>query len=472
MSLPRLRAVEPLPDIRSSASVVVIGAGMAGLCAGWELKRAGCQVQILEARHRAGGRVRTNRDLPEGLYVEEGATRFPEVHHYTMHYLHLFNLPLIRFDRPEIGDTLRIMSMDLQHRHGMQDAWPASLGLLPQEQDLTLEELQDRYLTPLLDQIGDPLAPDWPSPAMRKSLDTIGWGELLRRAGASAGAIRALTLGFHVGEGVDSISALWWLQGMALDAGSLSSVKVAGGNDHLAEAFASQLAEELHFGQQAVGVEVDDEGIVVHADGPAGRAAWRADYVVCTLPLPVLAGLPIHPSLPPDQQQAIATIPYASLSRVALQCRSKFWLEQDRSGFTRTDEAVAEVWDLTTDEPGSRGVVVAYSGGSQARRVAAMAPDERISYSVDLLEPLMPGLGEHVEHGTSICWDEDPLARGGGAWFRPGDLALRPLAAAPHGRLYFAGEGASTWPGWVQGAFESARGVVSSILTQSKGCAQ
>lgn len=466
------RVVAELPHLTSTARVVVIGAGMAGLAAALELKEAGCQVQVLEARHRAGGRVRTLREFPEGMYAEQGATRFPDVHHYTMHYLHRFGLPLIRFDRPEWGETLRIMGHEVAHHPWQRLAWPDELGLRPDERELSLEGLLERYLAELVDEIGDPLAPSWPSAELVAAYDHLGFGELLRSRGASEGAISALTLGTHVGEGIDSISALWALQALALDAGSQGAVKVEGGNDLLAEAFASQLAGDIHFGQVVTGIEVDQDGVSVHAQGLDGSQTVRGDYAICTLPLPLLARLPISPELPRQQRAAIATIPYASLSRVALQCRTRFWLESGRSGFVHTDEFVPEIWELTVGEPSTRGILVGYCGGQQARRVAAMSEADRVVDTIARLESTFPGLGDQVEAGTSICWDDDPWALGGGAWFRPGDLAIRPLLAVPHGRLHFAGEGVSNWPGWVQGAFESARSVAAGILRLSSGGSQ
>ena len=461
-----VRMLTPLPNARSSASVIVVGAGMAGLCAAYELQRAGCSVTVIEARRVAGGRVRTRRDFPEGLYVEEGATRFPVVHHYTMHYLREFGLPLLSFDRPDMGHTLRIMGRDLATRVGSQDPWPAELPLHTRERDCDLEALHAMYVAPLLADIGDPLAPGWPSPHLRDLFDSVGFADVLRAKGASEGAIRALSLGFHVGEGPNSVSALWWLESMALDAGPNGAVKVEGGNDRLAGAFVDRLGD-VRFGPIARRIVDDGSSVTVHVDSAAGALAYRADFVVCSLPVPLALDVAFTPDLTPDRREALMSVPYASLSRVALQCRRRFWLDLGRSGFEDSDEEVAELWDLTVGEPGERGVLVAYSGGHEARRVAAMSECERVAYAVRRLEPRLPGLADHVEGGVSICWDAEPWARGGGAWFRPGQSGLRTVVAAPHGRIHFAGEATSPWPGWVQGAFASARRAATEILERS-----
>jgi monoamine oxidase len=67
-----------------------------------------------------------------------------------------------------------------------------------------------------------------------------------------------------------------------------------------------------------------------------------------------------------------------------------------------------------------------------------------------------PGLARHVEHGASVCWDADPWARGDYAWFAPGEMrAFLPHLARAEGRVHFAGDHTSPWPGWMQGALAS-----------------
>jgi monoamine oxidase len=75
--------------------IVIIGAGMAGLSAGYELSRAGHDVTILEARKRPGGRVHTLREpFSDGLFAEAGAARIPDNHDLTLKYVKLFDVPL------------------------------------------------------------------------------------------------------------------------------------------------------------------------------------------------------------------------------------------------------------------------------------------------------------------------------------------------------------------------------------------
>ena len=79
----------------ASKKIIIIGAGIAGLSAGYELMQRGHEVTILEARNRPGGRIHTLREpFADGLYAEAGAARIPDNHDLTLKYVKLFGLPL------------------------------------------------------------------------------------------------------------------------------------------------------------------------------------------------------------------------------------------------------------------------------------------------------------------------------------------------------------------------------------------
>ena len=80
--------ISPSHESASSASAIVIGAGVAGLAAARELKKAGVEVTILESTDRAGGRCLTiaSPTFAEGVYAEAGM-RFPESHEILMKYI-------------------------------------------------------------------------------------------------------------------------------------------------------------------------------------------------------------------------------------------------------------------------------------------------------------------------------------------------------------------------------------------------
>ena len=87
--------------------VVVLGAGLAGLSAAYELGAAGHEVTVLEAQARAGGRVLTLRGFDGGMYADAGAARIPDDHEWTLRYVRAFGLPLLPF-YPDSGLFARV----------------------------------------------------------------------------------------------------------------------------------------------------------------------------------------------------------------------------------------------------------------------------------------------------------------------------------------------------------------------------
>jgi len=108
---------------------------------------------------------------------------------------------------------------------------------------------------------------------------------------------------------------------------------------------------------------------------------------------------------------------------------------------------------------------MSFQAGETARRTADLSESERVAMSVREMEKVYPGMEANFEWGTSYAWDLDEWARGDYAWMRPGQFtSLEPYIGTPEGRVYFAGEHASPWPGWMQGALWSGLRAARSII--------
>jgi monoamine oxidase len=162
----------------------------------------------------------------------------------------------------------------------------------------------------------------------------------------------------------------------------------------------------------------------------------------------------VAPQFSAPKRKAIEQMNYSAASRIYLQSASRYWAKTGKSGFGMTEQM--EVIDATYGQPGDRGIMMLYTLGDPARRVQKMKPAERIQYGSSEAERIYPGMATNFEKGFSWCWDEDPWARGAFAVYLPGQVAaLYAAATQTEGRIHFAGEHLSSWPGWMQGALAS-----------------
>jgi monoamine oxidase len=437
--------------------VIVIGGGIAGLVAAFELRRQGHAVIVLEAQHRVGGRVYTIRDFAPGLYAEAGAMRIPRVHDLTLAYCDLFGLSLRPFVMGNPNTLVHIAGqrMTVAEADAAPDRLPFDLADHERGKTWTqlwneaTSEFRERYEQGGVESL-DGLLREYDQYSIREFLTTRGFSEgALELYGVMS--FREANMNAAV------VEQLREIVGRAFE----DMQEIVGGMDQLPRAFYRELREEVRFGAEVHAIEQNDDGVTVHYRGPAGRFSVTGDYAICAIPFSVLRDIEILGTpFSREKQKAIRELNYNASTKILFQVRHRFWEAQDGivGGTTVTDLPIRRIcYPSFSDPDDERGTLLAsYTWGQDALRWGAMSADDAVEQALEDVAQIHPSISGEFEVGAFHAWYDDPWARGAFALFEPEQQTrLQPAIVAPEGRIHFAGEHTSLYHAWIQGALES-----------------
>jgi monoamine oxidase len=461
--------------------VVVLGAGLAGLCAAYELEKKGWRVTLLEAeREHLGGRVRTLR-FRDGSYGEAGAMRVPLKHDLTRAYCKEMNLTLRPFVQSNPNAYLFVRGKRVRNKDAK--LLNALFKLRDDERELSSDDLWAKSVVAKLKVMGDAeraeLLADAPGSAGYRAVDALSLQALVEGSGLSPEAVElmAVTQGQ---EAEMQYGCSETLREEVKEVWAHEFDEIVGGTDVLPAAMAKRIRGGIQQGCEVVALAQDAAGVTVTYLKDGVQETVRGDFAVCTLPVPVLQRVSAEFSF--AKRRALRQLMYDSATKVLLGARRRFWEQDDGifGGGTFTDLPTGSTYypsDNATDRAGAGPrdpalsakpslFLASYSWGMPARRIAALPHAQRAATVIRFLSRVHPQLAEPgmMTQSASWSWDTHPWAGGAFAWFNPGQhSALYASLIAPEGRIYFAGEHASLSHTWMQGAFESALRAVAAI---------
>ena len=435
--------------------VVILGAGIAGLVAAYELKQQGHLVVVLEAQNRVGGRILTCREFAPGLYAEFGAMRIPRSHDLTLKYCAKFNLPMRPFAMGNPNGLVYVGGQRMTMAEAQRSAERLPFDLDPHERGKTADQLWAHAIADvkaLLDRDG-PSA--WEQ--IRAQFDRFSLYEFLRHRNFSKGAIEYYAVMNFVE--ADMNNAVMEVLREDLEGAYVDMQTIDGGMDQLPRAFYASLQQEVRFGAEVRAIDQTDAGVTVHVKTEAGRFSVAADYCICALPFPCLRTVELARPFSRAKMRAIRQLNYHASTKILFQVRHRFWEQEDGivGGATVTDLPIRRMNYPPSNPDTERGVLLAsYSWGQDALQWGAMDPETRLEEALDDVSRIHPRIHEEYEVGTSYAWYADRWARGAFALFAPDQQTdLQAAIVQPEGRVHFAGEHCSLYHAWIQGALES-----------------
>lgn len=501
--------------------VVILGAGMSGLVAAYELLKLGNTVEIIEASRAAGGRVHTHY-FKDGSYAELGAMRVPITHDYTHYYISEMGLhdKLITFINNVVNGfwdihdvvtrqtTQGVLDIYSKYRLSKYFSDPANMP----SGGAIFGFLQNTILNGLTEEEKQMMFDGVAGTRLLDILSDLSLGQfILQNSGEEVLDVI----------GVFTSLDVWWdkavtmyLRDTMVGTGSCLQT-LEGGMSQLPQALYEKVQEHITFNREVSKIKVVDNGVEVTTRTPdqeGTEQTSRYDYVLCTIPFSVMRRMQLE-NLSYDKMSAIRGMTYADATKVALDCRERFWehgqypilggsstsdhiqrqtyypmdklpvtrslhrqafLAAPASGddrrpsiHTTTPQAAPPPKLMAKREPIPGALLGAYCWDQDARRLGALSNDERAETVIENVSRFHPELRDYVVDHASIDWEEYRWTAGAFVMLKPGELErFYPAAIRPEGRLFFAGEHCSTDQGWIQGALiASLRAVLEIVKT-------
>ena len=427
----------------AGVTVLVAGAGLAGLVAARDLAAMGASVTIVEARDRVGGRVWTLRDgFVDGQHGEAGADMIDEEHTSLRALLDDLGLEQVRILASGFGYARMTKKGEVRIV-----ARTAGRGWERMAHELAGLARRYRWAERRWDS---PVAAELARRSVAQWLDDIQADHDLRD---TAAGLR----GFFLAD-PDEISLLQLVDQFSGDADPAPGkmFRIAGGNDRLPAVLAAELAERLHLNTELLAISQRGGTIRASLRNGRARAQMQADYAVLALPATLLRRMPITPALPVQQHDAIASLSYGRATKTLLQFDHRFWRVATRPRAFGSPLPFGAGWEANEEQRGKAGILSLLAGGSASDATNDIVERDGVQGLVRSLEWLGSKKAELVGW-RQARWEADPWSRGGygvfSSAFRPG---LRGWLAQPAGKVFFAGEHTSLrWQGYMNGAVES-----------------
>ncbi len=502
----------PEPQGLTAARVCVVGGGVAGLCAAYELSRRGASIKLLEASDRCGGRILTHR-FEDGTYGELGAMRIPVTHQATLDYVERFGL----VTRPFVGsnpDGYFLVGKQHGRIRTFGDPKPADtkklraaypkLTLSPEELraspfDLLLKRIVHPIFRPLTDAerwnlfaSGAPTSPavrNWEQHSLRDFLTKELAFPLSEQDWAYIGRATGL---LYLSEGSFSQFVL----DLVPTLGS-PMVEIVGGMEQLPEAFLRRLGHQMierHCKVTAINVNRSGVRVTWNAGGRSPQKE-QFDYVICTAPIDDLRriGFVATARDVTEKKAAWNAVTTEPLAKMLFHCSRRFWETEDEiyGGKSFTDEPIQQCYypsDNSRRERTGSGAnrwvardretslhsgvfTAAYMWGDMAEQFGSEYDDDT------RFDMVLRGVNAIHARGTGKGVSELVVGKAQKSW-RPGFTYFGPghqeqyqatmqsplVSRGGTPRVFFAGEHLGIMHGWILSSIVTALAAVRDVL--------
>lgn len=417
--------------------VVILGAGLSGLAAGYNLTQKGYEVTILEARNRVGGRVfSTVADKQDNLILELGAEWVGESHERIKQFCSEFKLTL--------NDHRFEEHLYVGGKYNPYKSW-------------TYEKEWNEKFKSLLDGYRNM------KEEKKREMDKMDWWRYLVNNGITEKdlTIRELIDSTDFGESIRVVSA-----DMAAAEYAESSpanemdYKIEGGNSRLTEELGKRIGlEKIKTGHKVIAVDQNGNEIKVSCEN---GTSFSADKLICTIPTFSINRIKWEPALPSDKQNALHSLQYARIIKNGLLFNDRFWKDEKFS--LVTDMPGHYFFHTTQNQKSSKGILTSYAIGEKAQMLQSMTKENRENFTCQSFPLEFGNIKDKLISSSSYYWGNDAFSMGAYAIYGKGQwYTLRPILQKPFQKVHFAGEHLADWQGFMEGAIVSGEEAANQI---------
>jgi len=430
-------------------TAIVVGGGLSGLTAAYELQNKGWQVTLLEAKSSLGGRS----GMATSEWIGNDKTQ-PVLNKYVS------NFKLSTTPAPEFVRTPGYLIDGVYY----------SAADLATKEPATAEALKryEKTLDDLARSIDDPQNPA--ANNTLHALDQVNVSSWLDKQNLPATARQLINQQIRTRYDEPSrLSLLYYAQQSRVYRGvsdrDLRASRLVGGSPVLAQAFVKQL-KTIKTSSPVSAIIQDKDGVTVKVDS----VSYQADYVVLAVPLRALNKIQMTPALDAQHLAAIKGTNYGWRDQIMLKFKTPVWESKARmSGEVYSNTGLGMLW-IEPALKGGANVVINLSGDN-ARVMQAFGDKQMVDQVLIRLHTFYPQARGSFTGYEIRRYSTDPSTGGAYLAFGPGQISkFWRLWERPVQRVTFAGEHTDTlYPGTLEGALRTGQRAASQVEDLAAG---
>lgn len=447
--------------------VLILGAGLSGLSAAFELAQKGFDITVLEARNRIGGRVQTLREpFRDNQFVELGGELVGDGYKRFLSYARKFGIGYDEVSSAtETGGSVTNLNKGIGTSAVLNGKiYPVGSILSGNPYNLPENELPPTILLKhLVVMAGEVRA----NPAKIFEYDQISLAEALRKRNVSNEMIELMNISLNYNS-IETVSmgGILWESRRRTSAGT-KAVHIIGGNDLITKAlFENAVKSGARFILEARVKKIaqDEKSVKVSFQKSGKIEIIEADKMICTIPFSVLRDIEFLPALPETKAKAIKELAYTRITKVFLQARRKNWDANNLGSSIWTDTPCERIFNAAGKKGDERGIFTVWTDGKGAEIPEKLSDKARVAWCKKEFLKTLPFMQNQIETAETKSWTRDEFVRGAYSHFTIGQLKeLHPHLKTAVDRIHFAGEHTAENAPGMEGALESAERVVREI---------